>query len=254
MAKYGMLVDIGKCIGCHACMAACKVKNDIPDGVFWTKVGAYEQGTFPNVKAYTAPLGRCMHCEHPACVSACPVGALQKTSDGPVVYDAQKCIGCRYCMTACPFHVPKLNWDALLPSIQKCQLCADRLAAGLDPACASACPTGALKFGDRNALLAEAKGQIQASGGKYVNRIYGENEVGGTTLLYISPIPFEELGFPTVGTEPVTKLSEQVAVYGTPAIAGAVALALGGLYWFTKRKKQVQAELPGTQETEEVRR
>lgn len=241
MAKYGMLVDVGKCIGCHACTAACKVKNDIPDGVFWTKVGAYEQGIFPNVQAYSAPLGRCMHCDHPACVSACPVGALQKTSDGPVVYDAHKCIGCRYCMTACPFHVPKLDWDALLPSIQKCQLCADRLAAGLDPACASACPTGALKFGDRSALLVEAKGRIQASGGKYVNYIYGENEVGGTTLLYISPVPFEELGFPTVGTEPVTELSEQVVSY-VPYGLGGLAVVLSGLYWFFQRRERLQKE------------
>lgn len=241
MAKYGMLVDVGKCIGCHACTAACKVKNDIPDGVFWTKVGAYEQGIFPNVQAYSAPLGRCMHCDHPACVSACPVGALQKTSDDPVVYDAHKCIGCRYCMTACPFHVPKLDWDALLPSIQKCQLCADRLAAGLDPACASACPTGALKFGDRSALLVEAKGRIQASGGKYVNYIYGENEVGGTTLLYISPVPFEELGFPTVGTEPVTELSEQVVSY-VPYGLGGLAVVLSGLYWFFQRRERLQKE------------
>lgn len=241
MAKYGMLVDVGKCIGCHACTAACKVKNDIPDGVFWTKVGAYEQGTFPNVKSYTAPLGRCMHCEHPACVSACPVGALQKTSAGPVVYDAQKCMGCRYCMTACPFHVPKLNWDALLPSIQKCQLCADRLAAGLDPACASTCPTGALKFGDRDALLAEARERIRTGNGRYVNHIFGENEVGGTTLLYISPVQFEELGFPKVGTEPVTKLSEQVISY-VPYGLGGLAVVLSGLYWFFQRRERLQKE------------
>lgn len=238
MAKYGMLVDVGKCIGCHACTAACKVKNNLPDGVFWTKVGAYERGIFPNVKVYTAPLDRCMHCEHPACVSACPVGALQKMPDGPVVYDARKCLGCRYCMTACPFHIPKLNWDALLPSIQKCQLCADRLAAGLDPACASACPTGALKFGDRDALLAEARERIQTGNGRYVNHIFGENELGGTTLLYISPVPFEELGFPKVSTEPVTKLSEQVVSY-VPYGLGGLAVALSGLYWFFHRRERL---------------
>jgi formate dehydrogenase iron-sulfur subunit len=191
-----------------------------------------------------------MHCEHPACVSACPVGALQKTAEGPVVYDARKCIGCRYCMMACPFHVPKLNWDALLPSIQKCNLCADRLAAGLDPACASACPTGALKFGERDALLVEARERIRTSNGQYINHIFGEKELGGTTLLYISPVPFEELGFPTVGTEPVTKLSEQVVSY-VPYEIGGLAVVLSGLYWFFQRRERLQKESAAHPEAKE---
>lgn len=235
MTKYGVLVDVGKCIGCHACTAACKVKNDTPEGIFWTKVRAYERGTFPNVQVYTMPWGRCMHCEHPACVSVCTVGALQKTPSGPVVYDAQKCIGCRYCMVACPFGVPKLNWDNPLPLIQKCTLCADRLAAGLEPACVSACPTGALKFGDRDALLEEARGRIKGS--SYVNHIYGENEAGGTSLLYISPVPFEELGFPMPAQEPITRASE-IAMSITPVTAVAAVAVLSGLYWVTKRRSK----------------
>ena len=247
MAQYGLLADVGKCVGCHACTAACKVKNGTPDGVFWTKVDTYEQGTFPNAKAFTAPLNRCMHCEHPACASACPVGALSKASDGPVTYDPNKCVGCRYCMAACPFQVPKMNWDAVLPSIQKCQLCADRLAADLEPACTSVCPTGALKFGERSSLLTEARGRIQGGNGQYVDHIYGENEVGGTSLLYVSPVPFEQLGLPTVGTEPVTKLSEQAAVLGTPTIAVVAAVVLGGLYWFTKRRDQALTRSSGAE-------
>lgn len=242
MEKIGVLIDVGKCIGCHACSTACKVKNDTPEGVMWTKVNTYELGTFPSAGEYSAPLGRCMHCEHPACVSACPVGALQKTERGPVNYDPETCIGCRYCMAACPFHVPQMDWNAVLSSIQKCQLCSDRLAAGLEPACASVCPTGALKFGDRSALLIEARGRIQSNGIRYLNQIYGEKEVGGTSTLYISPVRFAALGFPTLGNEPVTKLSETLAVYGTPAIAGVAIVALTGLSWFARRKAWVQAE------------
>src|SRR5512139_3093109 len=110
MAKKGLLIDIEKCIACHACSAACKVKNNTPTEVFWTKVESYEKGMFPNAKEYNLPFGRCMHCEYPACASACPVAALRKIDSGPVVYDEKKCIGCRYCMTACPFNVPELNW------------------------------------------------------------------------------------------------------------------------------------------------
>lgn len=238
MGQYSILIDAGKCIGCHACTAACKVKNDTPGGAFWTRVATVEQGTYPEARPYSAPLSRCMHCEYPACASACPVGALWKTEQGPVTYDAEKCIGCRYCMTACPFQTPKLNWDNVLPSVQKCQLCADRLAAELEPACTSACPTGALKFGGRSSLLAEAKERIRASGGQYVDHIYGENEVGGTSVLYVSPVQFEELGLPKLGPERVTELSEGVMLFGTPAIAGVAAIVLGGLYWFTRRRER----------------
>jgi formate dehydrogenase iron-sulfur subunit len=153
-------------------------------------------------------------------------------------------------MMACPFHVPKLNWDALLPSIQKCNLCADRLAAGLDPACASACPTGALKFGERDALLVEARERIRTSNGQYINHIFGEKELGGTTLLYISPVPFEELGFPTVGTEPVTKLSEQVVSY-VPYEIGGLAVVLSVFYWFFQRRERLQKESAAHPEAKE---
>lgn len=240
MNGYGVLIDVGKCIGCHACSTACKIKNETPEGVMWTRVRTYEVGTFPNVRVYSAPVGRCMHCEHPVCVSACPVGALQKSETGPVNYDPRKCIGCRYCMAACPFHVPQLDWNTVLPSIQKCQLCSDRLAAGLQPACASVCPTGALTFGDRATLLSEARQRIQANKGRYLNHIYGESELGGTSTLYISPIEFTALGLPAVGNEPVTTRSETLAIYGTPAIAAVAAVVLGGLSWFSRRRAQLE--------------
>jgi formate dehydrogenase iron-sulfur subunit len=176
---------------------------------------------------------QCMHCVDPACVSACPVGALQKTDEGPVVYDCTRCIGCRYCMVACPFGVPKFEWGEPLPKIQKCTFCADRQAEGLEPACSAACPTGALTFGDRDALIAEAEARIEANPDLYVPHVYGRDEVGGTSWLYLSPVPFEELGFPALKTESVTALSEAVATFGTAGVAAGVTFLLGGLYFLS---------------------
>jgi formate dehydrogenase iron-sulfur subunit len=186
---------------------------------------------------------QCMHCEHPACVSACPVGALQKLDNGAVTYDCDRCIGCRYCMVACPFGIPKFEWDQPLPRIRKCTFCADRQEMGMEPACAAACPTGALLFGDRDTLIAEAEARIQASPDRYYPHIYGKDELGGTSWMYLSPVPFEELQFPTLKMEPVTELSESVATYGTAGVAASVTVLLGGLYyWFTGRGQQIEVE------------
>jgi len=181
---------------------------------------------------------QCMHCEHPACVEACLVGALEKTPDGPVTYDDRKCIGCRYCMVVCPFGIPNFEWDDPLPWIRKCTFCADRQGAGLKPACVTTCPTGALKFGEREELIAEAKERIAAVPGKYVDYIYGEHEVGGTSWLYLSPVPFEEMGLPTLGSEPVTVNAER-AMGAVPPVLLGVAAAMSGIYWLTKRRQKI---------------
>jgi Fe-S-cluster-containing dehydrogenase component len=139
----------------------------------------------------------CMHCDTPTCASVCPVGAVVKTSAGPVLYNEDKCMGCRYCMQACPFGVPRYQWDSALPRVRKCTLCNDRVAAGLATACATVCPTGATKFGDRDELIEEATARIRANPDKYVNHIYGVDEVGGTSVLLISDVPFESLGYRT---------------------------------------------------------
>jgi formate dehydrogenase iron-sulfur subunit len=242
-----MLYDSTKCIGCRACQNACKEWNRNPPEAgadlsadTWTLI----QVAKPEGSDEWAFLKRqCMHCLHPACVSACPVGALQQTEQGAVVYDPDRCIGCRYCMVACPFGVPKLEWEETLPYIRKCTFCVDRLKDGLEPACAAACPVGALVFGERESLVAEAENRIRSNPDKYVNHIYGKEELGGTSMLYLSHIPFEELGLPTLGSEPVTRLSEVVATYGTPSVALSVATLLGGLYyWFTRREKSIEAE------------
>lgn len=242
-----MLYDSTKCIGCRACQNACKEWNGNPPQAgpdlsadTWTLI----QMAKPEGSDELAFLKRqCMHCLHPACVSACPVGALQQTEQGAVVYDPDRCIGCRYCMVACPFGVPKFEWEESLPYIRKCTFCIDRLEDGLEPACAAACPVGALVFGERESLIAEAEDRIRNNPDKYVDHVYGKEELGGTSMLYLSHVPFEELGLPTLGSEPVTRLSEVVATYGTPSVALSVATLLGGLYyWFTRREKDIGAE------------
>ena len=138
----------------------------------------------------------CMNCLDPTCASVCPVGAMQKTAEGPVTYDVTRCIGCRYCMVACPFSVPKYEWDKTNPRVRKCDMCADRVRAGQQTACADACPTGATKFGERDALIAEARDRIAQNPGQYINHIYGLEEVGGTSVLLLSSVPFANFGYP----------------------------------------------------------
>lgn len=256
----GMLVDLTKCIGCGWCSEACKQWNALPpeplsslDGSeiqpslsarTWTVVQSWQR------ELETGPRDvfvkrQCMHCLNPVCASACPVGALQAKEDGAVLYDADRCIGCRYCMVACPFSIPKLEWEKPLPVIRKCTFCEDRRAAGQQPACSEACPTGALLFGERDALVAEAEARIVAAPEQYVDHVYGKEEFGGTSWIYVSPVPFAEVGFPRADPEPVTRLSEAVAVIATPGAALSVALVLGGAnYWFTRLEKARLAEEP----------
>jgi formate dehydrogenase iron-sulfur subunit len=178
-----------------------------------------------------------MHCLSPACVSACTVGALQKTAAGPVVYDAGKCIGCRYCQYACPFGVPSYDWSNPLGLIHKCQMCVGRLAANQPPACVAACSSGALRFGTRKTLLAQARAQIASNPDRYVDHIYGEQEAGGTSVLYLSAVPFAALGFPELGAEPIAHEAEAV-MRQTPVVALTVAAVATSLYWLTKRRNE----------------
>jgi formate dehydrogenase iron-sulfur subunit len=211
------LIDIARCIGCRSCEAACKAYHGFPAGE--------ASGLSPTVWTYvrTRALSRprphltmgdglatqrtykvqCMHCLAPACASACPVAALRKTPEGPVTYDASRCIGCRYCMVACPFGIPRFEWNRAVPVIAKCNMCAERQANGQQPACVAACPVEALAFGTRGAMLAEAARRIAEHPARYVHAIYGAEEAGGTSVLYISDVPFEELGFPAVVRQPL---------------------------------------------------
>jgi formate dehydrogenase iron-sulfur subunit len=264
----GMLSDLTKCIGCGWCQQACKEWNDLSEVPASGTSSDGEQACL-SAETWTLPelhrveqngdllqvfvKRQCMHCVNPACVSACPVGALQKLDNGAVTYDCKRCIGCRYCMVACPFGIPKFEWDQPLPRIRKCTMCADRQEIGLEPACAAACPTGALMFGDRDELIAEAEARIQADPDRYFPHVYGQEELGGTSWLYLSPVPFEELDFPTLKNEPVTELSEAVATYGTAGVAASVTFLLGGLYyWFRRREGTLQLENMADDQEREV--
>jgi formate dehydrogenase iron-sulfur subunit len=194
---------------------------------------------------------QCMHCLDPSCVSVCPVGALQKTSEGPVIYDANRCIGCRYCMQACPFNIPRFQWSSTVPAVVKCDGCIDRLRQGEIPACADACPVEATVAGTRKELLEEAHRRIEEIAEDYYPHVYGEKEIGGTSVLFLSPVEFSTLGFNTdLGDIPLPHLTER-ALDGIPYVLSIGGPTLLGIWWITKRREDVaraeatiQAPLP----------
>ena len=208
----GMLVDLTRCIGCGWCYEACKRWHALPPEPATSLDGSENQPSLSarnwtvvqsqQVRLATGPSlvfvkRQCMHCLQPACGAACLTAAMKKTPEGPVVWREDKCMGCRFCMVSCPFDVPKFEFDSPNPEIRKCDMCFDRLEAGEEPACVAECPTGALTFGTRSDLLEEAASRIYAEPDRYVHHIYGEHEAGGTSFLYLAPVPFEQLGFPT---------------------------------------------------------
>ena len=194
-----LLYDSTACIGCRQCEQACATQNGLAydDGVAGEEYQSAHKLTTIVTRGDKFMRRLCMNCADPSCASVCPVGALQKTALGPVTYDASKCMGCRYCMVACPFSVPKYEWAKLFPKVQKCTMCPDRVAKGNQTACAEICPTGATKFGERDQLIAEARQRIRDNPGKYVDHIYGIDEVGGTSVLLLSAVPFETFGYRT---------------------------------------------------------
>ena len=240
--KKGILFDSTLCIGCGACYQACKEKNNLPPTTANYLADKLSAKTYTVVRNRNGRFVRqmCMHCDTPTCASVCPVGALVKTSAGPVVYNEDKCMGCRYCMQACPFGVPTYEWDSALPRVRKCTLCSDRVLAGLPTACASVCPTGATKFGDREELIEEAKARIRARPDKYVNHIYGVEEVGGTSVLLLSDVPFETLGYRTsLSKEPLPLLTWNV-LQKVPNLVTVGSVVMGGIWWITNRRTEVQ--------------
>jgi Fe-S-cluster-containing dehydrogenase component len=182
-----------------------------------------------------------MHCDHPACVSACIVGAFSKNENGSVTWDTDKCIGCRYCMVACPFQIPSFEYEkALNPMIMKCDLCFDRTKEGKLPACVDICPVEALTYGPRNDLIKLARERIKKYPERYVNHIYGEKEVGGTSWLYLAGQDFKKLGFPGLNANPAPGVSESIqhgifAYFVPPASLYAL---LAGIMWLSKKRKE----------------
>ncbi|HEY3380349.1 MAG TPA: 4Fe-4S dicluster domain-containing protein [Vicinamibacterales bacterium] len=248
-----VLVDTTRCVGCRGCEAACGESNLLPppaqpgsDAVFSTPRRTDPSTyTVVNRAAASSKEGdvryvkrQCMHCLDPACASACLAKALEKTAAGPVVYHKERCLGCRYCMVACQFDVPKFDFDSPAPYIHKCTFCAERQAQGLQPACASVCPTGALQFGHREELLEEARTRIYQNAGKYVHQVYGEFEAGGTSWLYITDVPFDKLGFRTdLGPTSPPELT-RTALAAVPFVLTLWPPLLMGLYTFSKRRAE----------------
>jgi Fe-S-cluster-containing dehydrogenase component len=246
----GVLVDTTRCVGCRACEAACSEANALaaPEKPGDDAVFAARRRTGPtsytvvNKSSAKSPSGedryaktQCMHCVTPACASGCVVKALEKTAAGPVIYHEDRCLGCRYCMIACPFGVPKYEYTKAAPLVRKCTFCAARQEKGLPPACTDACPSGALTFGRRADLLEEAKTRIYQNPTKYVHEIYGEDEAGGTSWLYISDVPSASLTLPQ---DIVKKSYPEMADGALSAVPFIVTLwppLLMGLYTFSKR-------------------
>lgn len=247
-----ILVDITKCIGCRNCEQACKQIHGFPM--------ESEAQLSPTALTVVEERGdrfvrrMCMSCQDPACASACLVGALKKTALGPVTYDSSKCIGCRYCIVACPFNVPRYEWSKLVPFVKKCDMCYERQSKGQLPGCVEACPVQASIAGWRDDILEEAQRRILTGSG-YVKHIYGSEEVGGTSVFYISDVPFEKLGFTTVPAQPMPVLSAN-ALGDIPTVVMVGGSLLAGLYWITNRRQQVAlaearehaAQISGTKE------
>jgi formate dehydrogenase iron-sulfur subunit len=253
---YALLFDSTLCIGCRSCELACEAENALgrtKDEIFQGRDANDARALAPDVYTYvtfhqleadpsTAAFGKvqCMHCIEPACVSSCPVGALEKTEEGPVVWREDLCLGCRYCMMACPFLVPRFEWDSRNPRIRKCDMCYERLLEGKSPACVASCPTGAMKFGKRDDLLSEAYRRIADRPRKYVHHVYGEHEAGGTDFLHLASRPFDELGYrrdlPTRSYRDYTR----PAMATIPYIMSGLAAMLGAVAWVVNRREQVE--------------
>lgn len=184
---------------------------------------------------------QCLHCHEPACASACFSKAIKKTKEGPVVYDVNLCVGCRYCMLACPFNIPKYEWDKSFPRVRKCQMCPGRIQKGETPACVGVCPAGALTFGEDKDLIKLAGEKIK-SNASYIKHIYGENEAGGTSWLYISDVPFKDLGFRTdITTRPLPEYTDSILRL-TPAVGLGWGAILTGLYVYNRRRNDIARE------------
>ena len=242
MAK-AILYDTTLCIGCRMCEQACAERWGLPYDDTIAKEEKLSERKLTAVvtrgERFTRRL--CMHCEEPTCASVCPVGALEKTALGPVVYHEDRCIGCRYCMLACPFQVPAYEWSKALPRVKKCDLCYERQKAGQQTACAEICPTNATISGDRDQLIAEAKRRLAEDPERYYPRIYGIEEVGGTSVLILSAVPFEELGLRTNLPREALPVLTWRALSMVPDIVTVGTVMLGGIWWITHRREEVAA-------------
>jgi Fe-S-cluster-containing dehydrogenase component len=187
---------------------------------------------------------QCMHCNEPACASACLVAAFTKTKEGPVIYNPNVCIGCRYCMVACPYYIPTYDYfEPLSPEVRKCTMCYDRIQEGKIPACAEICPKEAITFGKRSDLITLAREKIRHDPERYHPYLFGENEAGGTGWLYLAGTDFGKLGFPTdIGTTPYPELTRGFLSV-VPLVLTIWPVLLTGFYKFSKARENYATEI-----------
>lgn len=239
--KAGILTDLTKCVGCGACAVMCKQVNNLPGGIA-RQLDAYTWTLVEKQKGVYIRR-QCMHCLEAACVSVCPVGALTRNRLGAVIYNQDKCIGCRYCIMACPFDIPKYQWNSRSPLVGKCIFCAEkRLKEGRQPGCTQVCPTGATIFGDRQTLMAEARRRIRKYPNRYIGHIYGEREAGGTSVLYLSALPFEQLGFKQGLRQKAYPELTRKMIRDVPIIGGVGGVALFGVMWVINRRIELKRQ------------
>ena len=243
----GILTDVTKCIGCNRCVDACVKENRLGKEIpyRWQNSDGLSGNRFTSVlhKDGMNVRKQCRHCLKPACASACPVGALTRTEQGAVVYDQSKCLGCRYCMMACPFGIPRYTWERAVPYIRKCTMCsATRLSAGKQPACTEVCPEKATIFGERDELLQEAKNRIKENPHKYQSTIFGELTVGGTGVLYLSPISLDFLALGNQLDDRPLPERTRLAMGAVPVAFVTMGALMGGLYWIIERRSRLVGE------------
>ncbi|MFC1514017.1 4Fe-4S dicluster domain-containing protein [candidate division KSB1 bacterium] len=241
-----ILTDVTKCVGCEKCADACALEHGQRPNLLWrwsSKDGLSGERFTSIIRLNNKDYVRkqCRHCIDPACVSACPVGALSKDEDtGAVIYDSDRCMGCRYCMMACPYGIPRYSWQDNVPLVRKCTLCYEnRLSKGKQPACTEACPEEATIFGEREKLIAEAKRRLKAEPDKYIQKVFGEHDIGGTQILYLSHVPLDFFGWKKdLGTNPVPKFTAPAMKAVIPAFF-TVGIGMGIVYWITNRRSTV---------------
>lgn len=271
----GMLYDTTRCIGCKACVVACREANGLTPDTDYFQGGLYHAPTDLNgqtknvIKLYkdgprrSYVKAQCMHCVDPACTNACMIGALKKKAHGIVTYDPALCVGCRYCQTACPFNVPKFEWKSAAPKIVKCELCRQRAVGaslskvdgftrypkGNGPACCEVCPRGAVIYGTLDELLTEARRRLKEHPDRYVPKIYGERDAGGTQVIYLSHVPFDKIGLPALSDRSVPDIQRTIQHGIYKGFVAPIALygVLGAVLWRNRRKSEKERSEQGGQ-------